>query len=405
MNRRQFLSASVGLALAPAAGARDWLWNSCLDARPPDDAALRAILDVTFDGLDPAQVWDVHVHLAGVGDKDSGIWANPRMDAWWHPVEYLRKRFYMNAACARDDAAYVARLHALYAPMPAGVRALLFAFDHCYRENGVRDLDASAFHVPNEYAARVAAVHPDRFEWAASVHPYRADAVPALERAAATGARAVKWLPAAQGMDPASPRCDAFYAALARLNLPLITHAGDEMAVNSATGHYGNPLRLRRALDNGVRVIVAHCASLGEGVDLDRGPNAPRVSNFDLFLRLMDDPRYTGRVFGDVSNVTARLRAVVLPTLLERTDLHDRLLYGSDYPIAGVVPIISHALLARRELLAEADIAPLEALRSHNPPLFDLALLRRLRYRGQRFAATVFETRRVFEPHTALARS
>jgi mannonate dehydratase len=199
-------------------------------------------------------------------------------------------------------------------------------------------------------------------------------------------------------MDPASPRCDAFYAALARHDLPLITHAGDEMAVNSETGDLGNPLKLRRALDQGVRVIVAHCASLGDGADLDRGAKAARVPNFDLFLRLMDDARYIGRVFGDVSNVAARLRAAVLPRLLERTDLHDRLLYGSDYPIAGVVPVISLGLLARRELLAEDDIPALEILRSHNPPLFDLALLRRLRHRGQGFKTTVFETRRVFEP-------
>ncbi len=361
------------------------------------------MLESVFAGLDPARLWDVHVHLPGVGDGPSGIWVNPRMSSWWHPIEALRKRFYMNASCAEGDSAYVARLHSLYAEMPAGARALLFAFDHRYRENGARDLEASPFYVPNEYAAMVAHAYPDRFEWAASVHPYRADAVAALLRAHARGARAVKWLPGAQGMAPASPRCDAFYAALARLDLPLITHAGDEMAVNSESGDLGNPLKLRRALDQGVRVIVAHCASLGDGADLDRDARARRVSNFDLFLRLMDDPRYNGRVFGDVSNVAARLRAGVLPRLIERTDLHDRLLYGSDYPIAGVVPVISLGLLTRRDLLDPADIPALEILRSHNPPLFDFALLRRLRYRGQRFAATVFETRRVFEPAPALS--
>jgi hypothetical protein len=32
---------------------------------------------------------------------------------------------------------------------------------------------------------------------------------------------------------------------------------------------FGNPLRLRRPLEQGVRVLVAHCASLGSGLDLD----------------------------------------------------------------------------------------------------------------------------------------
>lgn len=399
MNRRRFLAVGAALAFTPAARAGEWLWNPCLDARvpdAPDSPALQAIYRAAFDGLDPAQLWDTHVHLAGVGDGDAGIWVNPRMDAWWHPIEYLRKRFYVNAACAANDAAYVARLYSLYAGMPDGVRALLFAFDYAYREDGERDIEASPFHVPNEYAARVARAHPDRFEWAASVHPYRGDAIAALERAAADGARAVKWLPPVQGMDPASPRCDAFYDALARLNLPLIAHAGKELAVNGASAEFGNPLRLRRALDRGVRVVVAHCASLGKSADLDRGAKARRVSNFDLFLRLMDDRNYAGRAFGDIANIAARLRAWAIPNLLARPDLHDRLLYGSDYPIAGVVPIISPAQLARRELLAPDDVEPLETLRRHNPPLFDLALVRRLRHRGTGFPPAVFETRRFF---------
>ncbi len=166
--------------------------------------------------------------------------------------------------------------------------------------------------------------------------------------------------------------------------------------MNGAGGEFGNPLRLRRALDRGVRVVVAHCASLGKSADLDRGAKARRVSNFDLFLRLMDDRNYAGRVFGDIANVAARLRAWAIPKLLARPDLHDRLLYGSDYPIAGVVPIISPAQLARRELLARDDVEPLETLRRHNPLLFDLALARRLRCRGAGFPPTVFQTRRFF---------
>jgi hypothetical protein len=59
---------------------------------------------------------------------------------------------------------------------------------------------------------------------------------------ARASARAVKWLPA-MGIDPASARCDPFYAALVRLNLALITHAGQERAApGGAVQKYGNPL-------------------------------------------------------------------------------------------------------------------------------------------------------------------
>ena len=76
-------------------------------------------------------------------------------------------------------------------------------------------------------------------------------------------------------------------------DLPLISHAGLERAVLGREAHdYGNPLRLRRALDAGVRVVVAHCASMGEDRDLDQGANGPYVDSFALFARLMDEKRY-----------------------------------------------------------------------------------------------------------------
>jgi predicted TIM-barrel fold metal-dependent hydrolase len=100
-----------------------------------------------------------------------------------------------------------------------------------YDESGNRRKDLTAFWVPNEYVANVAKTRPDRFEWTASIHPYRADAVAALESARREGARAVKWLPNAMGIHPGSPRCDAFYRKLAELKMPLFTHAGEEQAV------------------------------------------------------------------------------------------------------------------------------------------------------------------------------
>ena len=56
----------------------------------------------------------------------------------------------------------------------------------------------------------------------------------------------------------------------------LIAHGGLERAVLGREAHdFGNPLRLRRALDAGVRVVVAHCASMGEDRDLDQRRERP----------------------------------------------------------------------------------------------------------------------------------
>src|SRR5205814_5286084 len=101
-------------------------------------------------------------------------------------------------------------------------------------------------------ARDIARAYPKYFEWAASIHPYAPDALARLEQAKRDGARAVKWLPEAMNIDPGAPRCRRFYQALAKLDLPLISHAGLERAVlGGEVANYGKPERLRGALDTG----------------------------------------------------------------------------------------------------------------------------------------------------------
>jgi mannonate dehydratase len=324
------------------------------------------------------------------------------MDSVLHPVQRLQKYFYLNAGCVVDgigsDLQYRERLYRLQNGLSVGARAMLLAFDYHYDPDGRRRSDHSPFYVSNSYARDIAGLHPDRFDWIASIHPYRSDAVAALERAVREGARAVKWLPPAMGMDPASAQCDPFYEALARLRVPLLTHGGSELAVHGGPWQeLGNPLRLRRPLEHGVRVIVAHCASLGRSRDLDQGGDGPKRSNFDLFSRLMDEHRYEGLLWGEVSAITQINRAgAPLRELLRRKDWQDRLVNGSDYPLPGIFPLFSLRQLVRQQVLdplAARDILP---LRRSNPLLFDFVLKRSLSSGGRRFGHRVFESAALF---------
>ena len=350
---------------------KPFLVNPCRD--PALDGLMESPwLSRVWEGLDPARVWDCHVHLAGTGDSGSGLVVGQRLLSLWHPVLYSQRLFYMNAGCVSSmpgtvDENYVRRLALLIQGMSADVKALIFAFDWCHDDDGLPAADRSTFHVPDDYARRMAAERPDVFEWAASIHPYRPDAVDRLEAAAAQGAKAVKWLPAAQNIDPASSRCDAFFAALARLRLPLISHCGAEKAAQgSSMEHLGNPLKLRRALDAGVRVVVAHCASAGKDEDLD-APGKEQTS-FALFARLMDRSEWKEHLFGDISAIVLRNRKPeVIRTLLVRDDWHGRLLNGSDYPLPGILPLVSPAALAADGLLPNEAVADLKILREHNP--------------------------------------
>jgi mannonate dehydratase len=376
-------------------------WNPCRAALPRHLAG-HALIAQAWDGIDAGRMWDAHAHLIGTGDAGSGIYVNPAMHSVLNPGQYARRLFFLNAGCAHDapgsvDRAYVERMRNLVDGLRAGAKLLLFAFERSHEDSGDPDLERTSFHVPDRYARDVARAHPSYFEWVASIHPYRRDCVAALDQAKRDGARAVKWLPSAMGIDPDSPRCDAFYQKLKELNLPLISHAGEERAVlGREARELGNPLRLRRALEAGVRVVVAHCASMGQDRDLDRG--GALVESFSLFARLMQEGRYEKSLFGDISAMTQVNRAGPhLAAVLERSEWHPRLLNGSDYPLPGVMPIFSVDYLVSLGLLAESAAPALKEIRQHNPLLYDFVLKRQLRLRGKAFAPGVFETRKFFE--------
>ena len=409
INRREILLLLAGLGLGGAAWRfwpEDGLLNPCPDERLPQALLDHPLLLSAWDGIDPARFWDCHVHLIGSGDGGSGIWINPQMQSLAHPIQWLQREFYLNGSCTVDDGRsdqhYIERLVLLQDQFPQGAKLMLLAFDYFHDEAGERQLEASAFYTPNSYAASLAHKYPQRFEWIASIHPYRRDAVAALQEAVRNGARSVKWLPPAQGMDPASPLCDPFYDAAASFDIPLLVHAGAELAVHGGnTEDFGNPLRLRRPLDHGVRVVVAHCASLGDSPDLDVGPEGPRVPCFELFSRMMSESRYDGLLFGDLSAVTQINRVgPALETAVGRNEWQPRLLNGSDYPLPGVLPLFSLKQMVRSSYITAAEAEVLSAIRLHNPLLFDFVLKRSLRIEQKQFSHEPFQTRDFFESKT-----
>ncbi len=407
MKRRTFL-ATLALAGGGMGVWKFWpedgLLNPCVKQPLPESLSEHPLVRAAWQGIEPAELWDCHVHLIGLGDSDSGLWINPDLLSLAHPVQWIQRYFYLNASCPAQagstDAGFLARLMRLQDDLPRASKLMLLAFDWFHDTKGQPLPAASSFYTPNDYARRVAARYPHRFEWIASIHPYRPDALDALLQAVEQGARAVKWLPAAQGMDPASRRCDTFYRALSQQGIPLLTHAGTELAVKGGNREdFGNPLRLRRPLEQGVRVLVAHCASLGSGLDLDAGSRSGQVDNFDLFVRLMEDPQYQGLLFGEISGITQINRVQDrLETLLRRRDWQTRLINGSDYPLPGVLPLFSIKQMLRRGYLQPDQGAALSDIRRHNPLLFDLVLKRSLRSDAMGFAPRVFESRRAFQP-------
>ena len=369
---------------------------------PPDhmqtglSASAQKLLVQSQRDLTTTAIRDVHTHVVGLGTGNSGAFIHEDMQSLLHPMRRFRFAVYMSAAgvanLAQADDAYMARLVELVRNTGHQGKYYLLAFDKHYNRDGNVDLTQTEFYTPNEYVFALAEKYPDYFIPAISVHPYRPDAISELEKWAKKGARLIKWLPSAMGIDPADERCDPFYQKVKELNMVILTHAGEEKAVEAENAQaLGNPLLLRKPLDMGLKIVVAHCASLGYDIDFD-DPKKPLVPSFELFLRLMDTPKYQGLLFGELSATIQRNRMHVLETLLERKDLHSRLVNGSDYPLPAVNSLIRTGKLMDAGFLSSEERDAINEIYSYNPLLFDFVLKRTLKSpkTGAQFSPDIF---------------
>lgn len=411
MTRRRLLALLGGGLLTGGAWRALQIDKPTPVAEVPLSPRARQLVAWAWDGIDPAKVVDVHVHVVGLGRGDTGCFVHPDATSLLSPLRYAKTHVYMSAAGIYDDAradrVFVERLLDLCGSQQPRGRFLLLAFDQHRTADGQPDLERTEFYTPNDYVLGLARDHPDLFLAACSVHPYRDDALDELTRCREAGAVAVKWLPNAMGIDPLDPRCDPFYERLRALNLTLISHAGEEQAVHAEEAQeLGNPLRLRRPLDHGVKVVVAHCASLGTSRDLDAPESAgerPRVSSYALFRRLAAEERHRGRLFGGISAMTQFNRCETpLAETIASPELHPLLVNGSDYPLPAIDPLIQTRLLVSLGYLTEAERAACNEVFAANPLLFDFVVKRCLKVKRDgtvhRLPASAFETAHLFAP-------
>lgn len=397
VTRRTALAAGAALA-ASVVGVRCGLPTLLRHGPPlPLFGDLKAWVDDTFADVDPSKVWDVHAHLVGRG-RGSDCFVSPELESRLHVVKNLQFELYAAAAGLSleddvPDSLYVDRLIALHRLANPRGKLVLMAFDMHVDAHGDEVRAHSEFYTSNKTLLDVARRFPEVVP-CASVHPYRRDAIARLRSAIDGGARAVKWLPNAMGIDPADARCQPFYDVLIERNIPLITHTGDESAVDAREAQVlGDPRRLEGALVRGVRVVAAHVATTG---------TCGEERCVDTLLGMMREPRFAERLFADISAVTQFNRAgPALGTLLRARDLHSRFLNGSDYPLPAIDPLVSTRYLVAADLLSSEDRLMVNRVFAHNPLLFDYVLKRKVRLvEGDvvhRFAPAAFETAWLFE--------
>ena len=354
-------------------------------------------IEDAFRDIQPDKMVDYHVHIVGMNTAETGCMVNDRMKKWYHVKENIRYKLFLSSFGAKNDEnadrVIAERLIKLIRSQKKHGKYVILALDKNYNKDGTVNLEKTEFHTPNEYVFSLYEKNPDIFIPAVSVHPYRKDAIQELEKWGRKGVRIVKWLPNAQGMNPSDPAIDPFYKKMIELNMVLLCHAGEESAVEAEDDQkLGNPLFIRRPLDLGLKVIVAHGASLGKNEDLD-SPKREMRDNFDLFLRLMDEKKYEGLLFADISaQLQFNRLSKPLEKILTRPDLHHRLMNGTDYPLPAMNIVIRTGKLESLGFITKKEREYLNEIYKYNPLLFDFVLKRTVRHpkTGVKFPASLF---------------
>ena len=265
---------------------------------------------------------DCHVHLAALPDGDNGCYISPKMLR--SPLfRYLLWKHQLSPANPREaNRKYLDDLLTELRASHHVQRAVLLGMDGVYDQNGHLNQAHTDFLISNDYVLNIARAYPNEFLAGVSINPQRRDAVEEVHRCADAGAALVKVLPNAQQFNPADPHYKAFYRTLAERKLPFLSHVGYEFSLIGKDQSVGNPDRLRPALEEGATVIAAHACSYG-------------LILYEKFLPTLRDfvQRYPN-FYADISALTLPNRVQMLLHLRRYPEIHERLLFGTDYPLS-----------------------------------------------------------------------
>jgi uncharacterized protein len=264
---------------------------------------------------------DCHVHLAALPEGDNGCFISPKMLRsslfrlllWKHKLDPNQPR--------QANQKYIDDLLMELRGSHHVQQAVLLGMDGVYDQCGQLDQAQTDFLISNGYVLKISQAYPQEFLAGPSINPQRRDAIDEVHRMADAGAVLVKVLPNAQQFNPADPGYKSFYRALAERKLPLLSHVGYEFSLVGKDQSLGDPDHLQLALEEGTTVIAAHACSHG-------------LILYEKFLpTLMRLSKQYPHFYADISALTLLNRLAMLLKLRHYPELHNRLLFGTDYPL------------------------------------------------------------------------
>jgi predicted TIM-barrel fold metal-dependent hydrolase len=330
MNRREFMkaSAAVGAVLMSGNPPLTFAQGLCEFPRKKGRNMTESQNRNNEQSCFRDKVIDIHLHIGGKGNSSPCKMSNKFLLSPAYLYMVVRSGIPLDELLRDHDTVLRTTMIGRLNNAPSIDFGVFLAFDSVYRKNGEIDEENSHMVTPNNYVMDIARDNP-KVLFGASVHPNRGltKGIEELDRCIEGGAVLIKWIPNSQIFDPSDKKYKWFYRKLADKNLPLLCHTGPEHAIPVVKPQYqelGDPRKLRLALDMGVKVIAAHCAtSFFSG----------EKSYLDELSKMFNEREKRGwNLYADISAMCTLFRASIIDDILKKIP-HDRMVLGSDYPI------------------------------------------------------------------------
>lgn len=165
-----------------------------------------------------------------------------------------------------------------------------------------------------------------------SINPMRPDALNEIDRYSELGFKGAKFLQNYWGVDTREARYRPYFEKLKEKNIPLIVHIGSESSVHSFKTCETLAM-LDQPLHVGVNVIAAHMALSYSPLKLIQAFSSHPKHYNDEYFQLIEMLQKHQNLYADISALLTPVRAKILRHLSQQHSIHDKLLFGTDYPV------------------------------------------------------------------------
>jgi predicted TIM-barrel fold metal-dependent hydrolase len=173
----------------------------------------------------------------------------------------------------------------------------------------------------------------------------------------ALGFKGAKFLQNYWNVDTSEVRYRPYFEKLAALNLPLIVHVGNESSIHSYKACETLEM-LDAPLAVGVTVIAAHMALSYETLGLRKMfSKNPKYFNEEYF-RLLEMLKEHDNLYADISALLTPIRAKALRHLSQEYEVHDKLLFGTDFPVPFLTLLNSYDLPYKKRFVLGKEKNP-----------------------------------------------